>query len=98
MALYKGDDTIAFGGNFLTINVVNSTGVGISKAVFKCGTIIKTFKDPQFPLTINLTSEETDKLSCKNTCYLAVYDIDGNKRTCEGSFTFQTKAEVVTNG
>ena len=53
MAIYKGDDTNAFGNILLSIDLVNSSNFEISKAVFQCGTITKVFNNPTFPLLIS---------------------------------------------
>ena len=90
-----GDDTDAFGSSFITINLVTSVDGTISKAVFQCETIKKVFDNPTFPLSIELTSLETKTLKPNNICYLAVWDEDGKKRTCEGSLTFNTQSGVV---
>lgn len=94
-SLFRGDDTLAFGGNFIKIDIENNTSFNITKAEWKCGTIKKTFTNPQFPLMINLTSEESDKLNTQNTCYLAVYDDLGRKKTCEGCLTFTSNQKRV---
>lgn len=93
--LYRGDDTDAFGSSFITINLATSISGTISKAVFQCGSVRKIFDDPIFPLSIELTSAETKSLKSENICYLAVWDEDGKKRTCEGSLTFNTQSGVV---
>lgn len=92
--MYRGDDTSAFGGNFLTINVINETGFLINKAIWVCGEIQKVFDSPQFPLVINLNSKETKQLYNENTCYLVCFDEDGRQMTAEGSLTFNTQAGV----
>ena len=93
--LYKGDDTNAFNNKFLTIDLEGIENVTISKAEFKCGTILKTFENPTFPLQIDLNCEETKKLLRTNCCYLAVYDELGRKRTCKGNITFTCAEKVV---
>lgn len=93
--LYRGDDTNAFDRKFIKVNLKNAEGLNISKAEFKCGTILKTFDNPTFPFDIELTAEETQKLNYSNACYLAIYDEQGRKVTCKGNFTFSTKAQVV---
>lgn len=95
MSIYKGDDTQAFGGSFLTINLEGSEEFIISKAIWRSGSIVKEIQNPEFPITINLTSEETSKLAQDNVCYLAVFDANGLKKTCEGSFRFCAKVRVV---
>ena len=76
----RGDNTAAFGGTFLTISLNNTTGLAISRAEFACGAIRLSFENPVFPLTINLTEEQTSQLCCKNDCFLAVWDEEGRKR------------------
>lgn len=93
--LHRGDDTNAFGAKFLEIYLENATGLKISKAEFRCGEVLKTIKDPKFPLLIDLTTDESIKLRDINNAYLAIYDKDGLKRTCEGSITFETVKKVV---
>lgn len=92
-----GDNTSAFGGNFLTITLQNQTGadIKVSKAVFVCGTVRVEVVDPEFPLQINLNEEQTAQLNCKNVCYLAVWDELGRKLTCEGSLTVGTRPRKV---
>lgn len=96
MTLYRSDDTDAFGSSFITINIETEVNVTITKAVFQCGTIKKVFDDPVFPLSIELTSQETKSLPANNLCYLAVYDENGKKRTCEGSLQFSTQSQLVS--
>jgi hypothetical protein len=91
----RGDNTQAFGGSFLLINLVNETGQDISKAVWKCGAVVKTYMNPVFPLDVNLTSEESRKLDPSNVCYLAVWDMEGRKKTCQGKLVFTTDSEAV---
>ena len=95
IAVYKGDDTAAFGLTFLKINILNSDGYNISRAEFRCGEILKKFENPEFPITINLTADETEKLQLRNTCYLAIYDENGLKKTCSGSITFNASPRKV---
>lgn len=93
--LYRGDDTDAFNGKFITIELENAENLIISKAEFKCGTILKTFENPLFPLQVSLSAEETAQLNYTNNCYLALYDEEGRKRTCAGTITITSKREVV---
>ena len=90
VATYKGDDTRAFGGNLAKINLIGLEGKFISRAVFQCGRIQKTFTRPVFPLMINFTAEETEYMWHKNECYLQVFDIKGRGATCKGTFTIIT--------
>ena len=97
-AIYKGDNTGAFGNNFITINLDNPLGYTVSKAIFVCGCIQKTFENPIFPLIINLNSEETANLRSVNTCYLVVFDSNGLQKTCKGTLTFKAQNGVIGNG
>lgn len=95
--IFQGDNTAAFGGNFLTINISSESGIvpTITRAELKIGCICKTFNNPTFPMTINLTEEETAKLSATNTVYMAVWDANGRKKTCQGTISFPTNARRV---
>ena len=97
MTIFKGDNTAAFGGNLLTISINSEIEPvpTITRAELKIGCICKNFINPTFPLTINLTEEETSKLSATNTAYLAVWDSQNRKRTCMGSLTFNISARRV---
>lgn len=92
----KGDDTNAFGFGFLTINLKDSTEYTITKAEVRIGTIIKTIENPVFPLHISLNREETSMLSeCGNQCFMAIYDSEDRKYTCEGTLRFKANPKVV---
>lgn len=95
--IFKGDNSAAFGNNFITINLDNPLGYEISKAVFVCGCIQKTFENPTFPLVINFTSEETANFKTSNVCYLVVFDSEGRQKTCKGSLTFPAQNGVLNN-
>ena len=95
MTIYQGDSTTAFGNNLITIRIVNPYELEVSKAVFRCGHIIKEFENPVFPLMVNFDSDETRKLCMNNECYLAVWDSMGRKKTCKGTLTIKAKNEVV---
>lgn len=98
MDLYQGDDTDAFGSGFIEIDIDNETGEEPTKAIWQCGSVVKVIDKPVFPYMLQLNREETRKLKGVNTCYLAVFDKDGKKRTCIGSLTFNTKEEIVSDG
>jgi len=96
MAIRKGDDSNAFGFSFLTIELENASDYTITKAEIRIGTIIKTVLNPVFPLYIDLNSQETLTLSeACNKCYMAIYDVENRKWTCEGELTFPAKPKVV---
>lgn len=98
--IFKSDDTAAFGNNFITIELENPLGYEISKAVFVCGCIQKTFESPEFPLIVNFNSQETEKLRLgnQNVCYLVVYDSQGRQKTAQGTLTFSVQDGVINNG
>lgn len=95
--IFQGDNTAAFGGNFLTINISSESGIvpAFSRAEIKIGCICKNIKNPVFPLTINLNEEETVKLQTLNTVFMAVWDSLGRKKTCIGSVSFKTQTRRV---
>lgn len=98
MTIYQGDNTAAFGGNFLTINVRVPEGQEmppITRAELRIGCIGKTFENPVFPMTVNLSEEESGRLQAQNTAFLAVWDADGRKKTCTGKINFTTQARRV---
>lgn len=88
MTLRQGDNTKAFGGNFITIFMDNPAHIPVSKVIFSVGCIEKTYLNPEFPLYINFNSKETQALNYINTGYLTAFDVNGNQMTCEGSITF----------
>lgn len=94
MTIYKGDDTSAFGGGFLTIDIETNQEYTISKAVFVSGEITKTVLNPIFPIKIDLTAEDTKKLKYNNIGYLVVYDKNGKPKMCDGYITFSAKDGV----
>lgn len=92
----KGDDTNVFDFKFLEIELDNPEEYIITKAEVRIGVLIKTIENPVFPLEIELNREETMMLSeCGNQCYLAVYDINGRKYTCEETYTIKARPKVV---
>lgn len=97
-AIFKGDNTGAFGNSFITINLNNPLGYPISKAIFVCGCFQKIFENPVFPLVINFTSEETKKLNISNVCYLVVFDSLGRQKTCKGTLIFKAQNGVLSDG
>lgn len=95
-SIYKGDDTSAFGNNFIRVKAKIPEGFIITKAKIRIGNLpIVTVMNPTFPLIINLTAAQTRQLSTQNECYMAVYDEQNRKRTCTGVLKFIAKDEVV---
>ena len=101
-SIFKGDDTNAFGNQFLRINRPSGLAddVGIYKAEFKCGVLpVMTFGDGTeeitFPIDVNLSADQTKLLGYENVGYLKVYDENGLGQTCVGNVTFRAKEQVV---
>jgi len=96
--VYKGDNTGAYGNEFIKINLNNPNEYVVSKAIFVCGCVQKVFENPVFPLTVNLSSQETATLKPSNVCYLVTYDSEGRQKTCKGTLTFPATQGVICNG
>lgn len=105
MTIFKGDNTAAYGGDFLTIGVLNPDLEKISKIVFVVnGGIIKRewtdenfFQVAETTLIVNFDSDETRKLSDTNVGNLVSYDEYGRQNTCEEYITFTAKAGVIND-
>ena len=103
MALYQGDNTRAFGGNFLKVNARFKDSEGnyveilpeISKVELRSGCWRKTILNPTFPLWINMDEAETEGLQINNTIYMAAWDEYGQKLTCDGEKKFNTNPRRV---
>ena len=103
--VYKGDDTGAFGNQFITITVKNSNLYPILKlvAVTNSGCCIPDkvftnenhFQTETIELTVNYTSNETEKLNSTNTLKLVAYDINGLQYTCSQTLTFYAQNGVI---
>lgn len=99
--LIRGDDSQAFGQNLLRITLSDPDNLLERHSISKCeirfnGCITKTFLNPEFPLIINLTSEESNKLSVgNNTAVMAVWDEEGRKVTPEGGQIIKIGAKKV---
>lgn len=95
--LYQGDNTQAFGGSFLTVNLKSSISEipEITKAEFRIGCMTKTFLNPEFPLQINFDEKESEKLNVNNVIYMAVWDSSNRKMTCKGQLKFSANPRRV---
>lgn len=107
MTIFKGDDTGAFGNQFITITVHNPLLYPISKlvAVTNSGTCIenKPFTDENkfqvetIELVVNYSDNETSKLNQgSNILNLVAYDEQGRQSTCPQSLTFYAKNGVIS--
>lgn len=99
--LIKGDDSQAFGQNLLRITLSDPDGLLNNHRISRCeirfsGCVAKVFENPVFPLIVNLTSEESERLSVgNNTAVMAVWDEDGRKLTPEGGQIIKIGARKV---
>ena len=99
--LIRGDDSQAFGQNLLRITLSDPDHLLDTHSISKCeikfgGCVTKTFLNPVFPLVINLTSAESEKLDVgNNTAVMAVWDEDGRKLTPEGGQIINIGAKKV---
>lgn len=96
-SIFQGDDTSAFGGKLITITLRNPLGYVVSKAIFICGCLTRTYLDPTFPIDINFDSQDTRKLEGINQCFLIVYDELGRQKTCRGTLTLKAQKGVLPN-
>lgn len=99
--IYKGDDTGAFGNNFITINLSNEQGHTITKAQFVVNDgqpYCEPVENPVFPLVINFTEEQTAEMKTTNVGRLWVWDSEGRKKTAKGQITWECKNGVIFNG
>lgn len=102
MTIFQGDNTQAFGGNFVNItftyHAVDGTELPlppISKAEVRVGSIVKTYENPTSPLKVNFTEAESAKLGETNVMYLALYDETGKKKTACGRLVFAANMRRV---
>ena len=106
-AIFKGDDTRAFGNNFITVKINNKLGYQISKleVITNSNTCIppKPYTDPSYfvqediELTVNYTSEETTKLNNgANIVRVIAYDMNNYPHTLPQSLTFYAQNGVIS--
>lgn len=104
--IFKGDDTGAFGNQFITITINNPELYPISKieAVTNSGACIpnkvftdeSNFQTENITLTLNYNSDETPKLNATNVLNIVAFDMSGKQYTCSQSLTFYAKNGVIT--
>lgn len=107
MTIFKGDDTGAFGNQFIKVTVKNpmlypisklvavtNSGVGIANKPF---TDENNFQQEEIELTINYSSAETPCLNQgANILNLVAFDENGKQSTCPQSLTFYAKNGVIS--
>ena len=99
--IYKGDDTGAFGNNFITITLTNEMEYTITKAQFVVNDGVpycEPVENPTFPMVVNFTSEQTEQMKATNVGRLWVWDEENQKKTCKGQITWDCKNGVIFNG
>lgn len=90
--IYRGEDTDAFGQNFLTINATIPEGWVISKAEVVIENLLPIIiNSPTFPLHVNLSRTQTNQLHKTNKVRLNIYDTLGRKKICDGYIVIKTK-------
>ena len=95
-SIYRGDNTGAFGNDFLRIYLNNPNKLIITKAVIQINNKLdKIYEYPSFPLRVNFTGAETEMLEQRNTCKMALWDEYGRRRTAEGKFNFYVKENRI---
>lgn len=75
----------------ISINISNHTDFVIDKAVFTCGTLRKEIKPVTNPIVISVTSEESAQFTEINTCFLDVFNLQGEKKHVSGKYIFKTQ-------
>lgn len=97
-SINKGDNTGAFGNDFLRIYLNNPNNLYIQRALIQInGDLEKDYFEPVFPLRVNFTGEETNLLHQVNTVKLALWDEYGRRRTADGKFTFFMKENHINS-
>ena len=102
---YIGDDLI----NLMTITIKPKEEGGelpeIESVDLKIGCLVKHYKQPENPFTINLFRDESIRLSTINKVYAGIMyweEVEGQrkllKQTCEGELTLALKPEVINGG
>lgn len=99
--LTLGDNTAAFGQHLMRINLLDPDGLLVGHSIsrceirFACG-LKKTYENPKFPLVIDLTEEESQKMLVgNNKASMAVWDEKGRKATPKGSQVLVVGARKV---
>lgn len=97
-SINRGDNTGAFGNDFLRIYLNNPNNLHIQRALIQInGDLEKEFYDPTFPIRINFTGAETEILHQVNVCKLVLWDEYGRRKTADGKFTFFVKENPINS-
>ena len=99
--LTQGDNTQAFGQHLLRItlsdpdNLLQNHSISKAEIRFACG-LVKTFENPVFPLIVDLTEQESQRMLVgNNTAVMAVWDELGRKVTPKGAQVINVGARKV---
>lgn len=80
--LIKYDATSAFGNCLFKINEPQiPQGSSVSRIAVQIGPLTKIYTDLSYPITVQLTREESAKLEHENPVDILLYDGDGNPQT-----------------
>ena len=92
----RGDDWNAFDEEWALIEADIPEDWVVTKAELKIGDLPKmTFLNPVFPFPLSLAGYQNINLKDVVSCYMAIYDEEGRKKTLDGSWTFMTEEDVV---
>ena len=95
-SIYRGDDSNAFGQQLLVLEANIPEGWEISRVEIKIGDLpVIIVNNPEFPLPIDLTADQTILLKDTNKIYVACYDQYGRKKTCKGFLPLNTTPKKV---
>lgn len=99
--LTQGDNTEAFGQHLMKINLrdpdhlLDNHSISKCEIRFACG-VKKSYQNPQFPLIIDLTEDESDKMKVgNNTATIKIWDELGRPVTPKGSQVIVVGARKV---
>lgn len=99
--LTQGDNTAAFGQHLMSVilndpdNILEGHSISKAEIRFACG-LKKTYENPVFPLAIDLTEEESNRMLVGgNTASMAVWDELGRKVTPKGGQIITVGARKV---
>lgn len=103
--MFQGDNTRAFGGNFLRVYMVYKAPDGtilplpnFSKIEARVGSVLKTYLPEDYAngyIDINFTEKESSTFGPYNTLYLAGFDEDSQKQTFLGEYVFSSCSRRV---
>ena len=99
--LIQGDNTAAFGQHLMRITLNDPDGLLVNHSISKCEIrfacgLVKKYEKPKFPLVIDLTEDESQKMLVgNNTATIAIWDELGRKATPKGAQVIVVGARKV---